>query len=203
MPPRLPDVAVSREYKYMCSDPGQELIRQDIQEHSLNRIVVASCSPLMHEPTFRGALAQGRNQPFLAADGQYPRARFVGAHQQGRGHRQGQGPGPRGRAPRGFHKPLEKRRVEINPNVLVVGGGIAGIHAALTLANSGKHVYLVERQPTIGGHMALLRQDLSHARLRRLHPHAQDDGGAARIPTSRCGPIRKSQRSRAMSATTK
>ncbi len=54
----------------------------------------------------------------------------------------------------GFHKPLEKRRVEINPNVLVVGGGIAGIHAALTVANAGKHVYLVEREPTIGGHMA-------------------------------------------------
>ncbi len=63
---KLPNVAVSREYKYMCSDPGQELIRQDIRDHNLNRVVVASCSPLMHEPTFRGALAKaGINAFFL------------------------------------------------------------------------------------------------------------------------------------------
>src|SRR5271165_1811671 len=61
----LPDVAVAREYKYMCSDPGQELIRRDIREHALNRVVVASCSPLMHEPTFRGALVQAGINPFL------------------------------------------------------------------------------------------------------------------------------------------
>src|SRR5512133_883024 len=61
----LPQVIVSRDYKYMCSDPGQELIRQDIRDLSLNRIVVASCSPLMHEPTFRGALARAGINPFL------------------------------------------------------------------------------------------------------------------------------------------
>src|SRR5271165_6160076 len=62
---KLPGVVVAREYKYMCSDPGQELIRQDIHDHDLNRIVVASCSPLMHEPTFRGALARSGINPFL------------------------------------------------------------------------------------------------------------------------------------------
>ena len=54
----LPGVVLAREYTYMCSDPGQELIKEDIQEHGLNRVVVASCSPLMHEPTFRGACAE-------------------------------------------------------------------------------------------------------------------------------------------------
>ena len=151
---KLPHVAVAREYKYMCSDPGQELIRQDIRDLKLNRVVVASCSPLMHEPTFRGALAKAGINAFLLqmvnirehvswvhtnqADATIKAKDLVRA------------------AVRrvGLHKPLEKRRVEINPNVLVVGGGIAGIHAALTVANSGKHVHLVERQPTIGGHMA-------------------------------------------------
>ena len=151
---KLPHVAVAREYKYMCSDPGQELIRQDIRDLDLNRVVVASCSPLMHEPTFRGALAKAGINAFLLqmvnirehvswvhtnqADATIKAKDLVRA------------------AVRrvGLHKPLEKRRVEINPNVLVVGGGIAGIHAALTVANSGKHVHLVERQPTIGGHMA-------------------------------------------------
>lgn len=61
----LPAVAVAREYKYMCADPGQELIAQDIREHQLNRIVVASCSPLLHEPTFRRVLQRAGINPFF------------------------------------------------------------------------------------------------------------------------------------------
>ena len=77
---KLPGVALSRDYKYMCSDPGQELIQQDIREHKLNRVVVASCSPLLHEHTFRNAVAAGGLNPYLFPDGQHPRARFVGAY---------------------------------------------------------------------------------------------------------------------------
>ena len=75
------------------------------------------------------------------------------------------------------HEPLERQYVDITPRVLVVGGGIAGIQAALTLANAGKQVILVEREPTIGGHMAMFDKTFPDARLRRLHPHAQDDRG--------------------------
>lgn len=150
----LPFVVVSRDYKFMCADPGQELIQKDIEEHKLNRIVVASCSPLLHEHTFRTATAGGGLNPFyfqmanirehvswVSEDKQLATSKSKAALAA---------------AVRrvALHQPLEKQRASFDPNVLVVGGGIAGIHAALVLAESGKHVYLVEREPTIGGHMA-------------------------------------------------
>jgi heterodisulfide reductase subunit A len=150
----MPGVVVSREYKYMCSDPGQELIRQDIEEHKLNRVVVASCSPLLHEETFRGAVAKAGLNPFCF---QMVNIREHDSwvhldHQKATEKAQALVRAAIRRV--ALHKPLEKKRVPINPAVLIVGGGIAGIHAALTLANAGKHVYLVEREPTIGGNMA-------------------------------------------------
>jgi len=151
---KLPGVVVSRDYKYMCSDPGQELIQQDIREHKLNRVVVASCSPLLHEHTFRDAVAAGGLNPFffqmvnirehdswVHTDPAEATAKAKSlAHAAIRRVR--------------FHKALEMTRVPIHPDVLVVGGGITGIHAAITLANAGKKVFLVEREPSIGGHMA-------------------------------------------------
>ena len=101
-----PNVAVAREYKYMCSDPGQDLIRQDIQEHGITRAVVAACSPTMHEPTFRKAAAGCRAQPLPAADGQHPRALLVGDGGPGRGHREGQA---HPRAPRSTACPSTRR----------------------------------------------------------------------------------------------
>ncbi len=151
----LPGVAVSRDYKYMCSDPGQELIQQDIRDHQLTRIVVASCSPLLHEHTFRHAVAQGGLNPYYF--------QMVNIRE----NVSWVNPDPPAATAKAkdllraaiyrvaLHKALEPKQVPINPNVLVVGGGIAGIHAALTLANAGKHVILVEREPTIGGHMAM------------------------------------------------
>lgn len=150
----LPNVVLSRDYKYMCSDPGQELIQKDIKEHNLNRIVVASCSPLLHEHTFRTATEKGGLNAFqfhmvnirehvswVHTDKKYAtdKAKALSRAAIGRVL---------------HHKPLETKQVPIHPEVLVMGGGIAGIHAALTLANAGKKVYLVERDPTIGGHMA-------------------------------------------------
>jgi heterodisulfide reductase subunit A len=150
-----PNVAVAREYKYMCSDPGQELIKQDIEEHGITRAVVAACSPTMHEPTFRKAAQDGGLNPYLlqmanirehcswvTVDGDAATAkakRILGAQIH--------------RLP--FNEALESIEVPVNPNVLVVGGGIAGIEAALRLAQAGKHVYMVEREPSIGGHMAM------------------------------------------------
>ncbi len=151
---KLPYVTVAREYKFMCSDPGQDLIQQDIKEGRINRVVVASCSPLMHEITFRRATEAAGSNPFF-----FHMANI-------REHDSWVTADPRAATDKAkalvaaavrrvyFHESLEKRKVPINPNVLIVGGGIAGIQAALTLADSGKQVYLVEREPSIGGHMA-------------------------------------------------
>jgi len=153
---KLDDVIVAKEYKFMCSDPGQELIKQTIREHGLDRVVVASCSPLMHEPTFRGAAAAAGLNPFffqmsnireqvswvtLRPDDATKKAKALISAAVRRV---------------ALHDPLTKKEVPVRPEVLVVGGGIAGIHAALTYAKSGKKVYLVERQPSIGGHMSQL-----------------------------------------------
>ena len=152
----LNNVVVARHYAYMCSDPGQTLIKDDIKNEVLNRVVVASCSPLMHEPTFRKACADGGLNPFLfqmtnirehcswvttdpvAAT---EKAKYLVAAAVGRVT---------------WQTPLEMRQVAVKQSALVVGGGIAGIEAALRLADSGKHVYLVEREPSIGGHMSRL-----------------------------------------------
>jgi heterodisulfide reductase subunit A len=148
-------VVISQDYKYMCSDPGQELIQKDIKEHSLNRIVVASCSPLLHEHTFRTAVEKGGLNPYyfqmvnIREDVSWVHTDQKAATEKAKDL-------ARAAVQRVFyHKALETKHVKIHPDVLVVGGGIAGIHASLTLANAGKKVYLVERDPTIGGHMAM------------------------------------------------
>jgi heterodisulfide reductase subunit A len=151
-----PNVEVSRDYKFMCSSLGQDLIEDDIKEKGLTRVVVAACSPHMHEPTFRAASERGGLNPFLfemanirehdswatndkEAATQKAKALVNGAIERVV-----------------YHQPLEEIPVEINENTLIVGGGVAGITAALELANAGNHVYLVEREPSIGGHMAQL-----------------------------------------------
>jgi heterodisulfide reductase subunit A len=150
----LPGVTVARAYKYMCSDPGQELIKEDIRANGLERVVVASCSPTLHETTFRRATADGGINPYffhmvnIREQDSWVHTDTVEATAKAKDlvragvHRVR------------FHKPLERSRVPVNPSVMVVGGGIAGIHAALTMANGGRKVYLVEREPSIGGHMA-------------------------------------------------
>jgi len=153
---KQPNVEVAREYKFMCSSLGQELIEQDIKEKGLTRIVVSSCSPHMHEKTFRGACERAGLNPFL-----YEMANIrehdswitddkVAATQKAKAL-------TNAAIERVIHhEPLDVIPVEINPNTLVVGGGIAGITAALELADAGNHVYLVEREPSIGGHMSQL-----------------------------------------------
>ena len=151
---KLPGVAVSRDYKYMCSDPGQELIQRAIKEHGLNRVVVASCSPLLHEHTFRKATERGGLNPFFF--------HMVNLREHDAWvHTDREAATRKAKALThaairrvAHHRALEVKKVPIHADALIVGGGIAGIHAALTLANAGKKVYLVEREPSIGGHMA-------------------------------------------------
>jgi NADH:ubiquinone oxidoreductase subunit E/NAD-dependent dihydropyrimidine dehydrogenase PreA subunit len=150
----LANVVISRDYKYMCSDPGQELIQKDIKELKLNRVVVASCSPLLHEHTFRSAVEAGGLNPFFFHMVNI-REHDSWVHTDREEATEKAKALARAAIARvAFHRALEVKKVPIHPDVLVVGGGIAGIHAALTLANAGKKVHLVEREPSIGGHMA-------------------------------------------------
>ena len=150
----LPGVAVAREYKYMCSDPGQDLIKKDIEEEKLTHVVVSSCSPLMHENTFRRACADAGLNPFLFQMSNI-REQCSWVHKD-RGKATAKAKRLVTAAVRRVkhHKAMEAREVAVRPEALVVGAGIAGIEAALKLADAGKQVYLVEREPSIGGHMA-------------------------------------------------
>ena len=150
----LPNVAIVRDYKYMCSDPGQELIVKDIKEEGINRVVVAACSPTLHEHTFRNVCRRAGLNPFLF---QMANIRELDAWvtENIRDATEKAKAFIRAAVNRvALHEELEVGRAKINPNVLIIGGGIAGISAALVLADAGVKVYLVEKEPTIGGNMA-------------------------------------------------
>jgi heterodisulfide reductase subunit A2 len=150
----LPGVVVSKHYRFMCSDPGQEMIRKDIEEHKLNRVVVAACSPLMHEPTFRKAVeTAGLNRYFFEMANIREQVSWVTIDQNA-ATTKAMALLRAAVARVRFHEPLEMRRVKITRRAMVVGGGIAGIESALQMAEAGFEVYLIEREPTIGGHMA-------------------------------------------------
>ncbi len=152
----LDSVVVARDYKFMCSEPGQNLIKEDIKTLGLNRIVVASCSPTLHEPTFRRVCQEAGINPYLfqMANIREQCSWVTEDHSEATGKAKALVSAAVRRVY--YHQPLEVRQVPINPNTLVVGGGIAGIQAALEIGNSGNKAYLVERTPSIGGHMAQL-----------------------------------------------
>jgi heterodisulfide reductase subunit A len=150
----LPGVAVARTFKFMCSDPGQQLIRDDLVRDELDRVVVASCSPLMHEPTFRKVLEEaGVNPYFFQMANIREQVSWVTEDSEAATTKAKRLLSAAVRRV-ALHDALERRTAPIAPRALVVGGGIAGITAALLLADAGKEVYLVEREPSIGGHMA-------------------------------------------------
>ena len=152
----LDSVVVTRDYKFMCSEPGQDMIKQDIKDLGLNRVVVASCSPYMHEPTFRRVCEQAGLNRYLFQMANIREQCSWATEDSGKATEKAKA--LVGAAVRRvfYHEPLEIREVPVNPNTLVVGGGIAGIQAALEIANSHHKVYLVEREPSIGGHMVQL-----------------------------------------------
>ena len=151
----LPGVVVARDYKYMCSDPGQELIKKDIKELGLTRVVDASCSPRMHEPTFRHACQEaGLNQYLFEQVNIREHCSWVHTDKK-MATEKAKALVSGGVRKVYYHQPLETKEAPVNPNVLVIGGGIAGIQAALEIADGEHQVYLVEREPSIGGHMAM------------------------------------------------
>ncbi|OYD15860.1 disulfide reductase [candidate division WOR-3 bacterium JGI_Cruoil_03_51_56] len=152
----LPNVVVARDNMYMCSDPGQALIRKDIKEHRLDRVVVAACSPRMHEPTFRGAVFGAGMNPYLFEMCNI-REQCSWVHQDREKATQKASDLVRSSVARAaLLEALKERYADVTKAALVLGGGIAGIQASLDIADAGYKVYLVERQPSIGGHMAQL-----------------------------------------------
>jgi len=153
----LPDVVCAVRNKYTCADPGQNEIKDAIREHKLNRVVVASCTPRQHEPTFRQCVLEGGLNPYLMEmanlrehcswvhpgdwEGATNKAKDLVASAVARAR---------------FLEPQEEMTVPVTKAALVIGGGVAGIEAAIELGDAGHQVILVEKQPSIGGIMAQL-----------------------------------------------
>ena len=153
----LPDVVCAVRNKYTCADPGQNEIKDAVREHRLNRVVVASCTPRQHEPTFRQCVLEAGLNPYLMEmanlrehcswvhpgdwEGATDKAKDLVASAVARAR---------------FLQPQEEMSVPVTRRALVIGGGVAGIEAALELAEQGHRVTLVEKQPSIGGIMAQL-----------------------------------------------
>jgi heterodisulfide reductase subunit A2 len=151
---QMPGVAMAKVHTFMCSDPGQQMISEDIAEHGVNRVVVASCTPFLHETTFRGAVERGGMNPFL-----YEHANL--REQCSWAHRHD----PEGATEKAIRmvsaavgkartsKPLDQIRLPNHRTALVVGGGIAGMKAALELTGNGVSVVLVETTKSLGGRL--------------------------------------------------
>ena len=154
---KLPDVTCVVRNKYTCADPGQNEIKDAIHQHRLNRVVIASCTPRQHEPTFRQCVKEAGLNPYLMEmanlrehcswvhpgdwDGATQKAKDLVASAVARAR---------------LLQPQEELTVPVTTRTLVIGGGVAGIEAALELADAGHQVVLVEKQPSIGGIMAQL-----------------------------------------------
>jgi len=152
----LPGVAVARDYEFMCSSLGQEMIKDDIRERGLDRVVVASCSPRMHEPTFQRAVAEAGINPYYFEMANI-REQCSWVHTDRKEATEKAKSLVAAAVSRvRYHQPLSVNTVSINPATLIVGAGITGIQAALELAEANYPVYLVEREPSIGGRMAQL-----------------------------------------------
>jgi len=153
---KLKGVNVAETYEYVCSDPGQEMITKGIKEHGLNRIVVASCSPRMHLDTFRQTVKSAGLNPYFL-DMANIREQCSWVHDDKEAATAKTIDLVRGAVERArYLQPLETKSMLVKQDVLVIGGGVAGIIASIELADKGYQVYLVERSPSIGGHMAQL-----------------------------------------------
>jgi heterodisulfide reductase subunit A len=154
----VPGVVHSVDYKYMCSDPGQSMIKAAIAEHRLTGVVVAACSPRMHEPTFRNAVAEAGLNPYLCEMANL-REHCSWVHAKGEPTTAKAIDLVRVMVEKvKRNQPLQPIQVPVTKRALVLGGGIAGIQAALDIANAGHPVVLVEKSPSIGGHMSQLSE---------------------------------------------
>jgi len=152
----LDDVVVSRDERYVCSDPGQAAIERDIKELGLDRVVISACSPRMHERTFGATLERvGLSRYLLQVANIREGCSWVTGDRVEATEKARALVGAAVLRAR-KHEPLEIKSAPVRPEVLVIGAGIAGLQAALEIADAGRKTYLVERQPHIGGHMTQL-----------------------------------------------
>ncbi len=197
-----PGVTVAKSYKYMCSNPGQEMIVEDIKAEGSGSRGRGRLQPPDARAYVPQSPADGRDQPLLRGDGQHPRAVQLGARRPGGGHGQGAGAHARRQSRRvAYHEPLERRSVDMYPNVLVIGGGVVGMTAALELADGGNRVYLVERQDHLGGNVARVDLTAPYLDSARDMVTALVTTRSSSTRVSRCCWNRKQCRSRASSAT--
>ncbi|MCC7553663.1 MAG: CoB--CoM heterodisulfide reductase iron-sulfur subunit A family protein [Methanobacteriaceae archaeon] len=153
----LPNVVIARDYKYYCSDPGQQIIQKDIKELGINRVVVAACSPRLHEPTFRRCVEEAGLNKFLF---EFANLRehdsWVHMSQPEEATEKAKDLTRMAIAKARLLEPLEASKVDVENTSMVIGGGVAGIQSALDLADMGFKTYMIEKHPTIGGRMGQL-----------------------------------------------
>ena len=151
----LPDVAAAIANRYTCSDPGQEEIKKAIAEHNLDRVVVASCTPRMHEPTFRKAIEEAGLNPYLLEMANIrEHCSWVHLHDKKGATEKAKDLVKMAVARAARLEPQTEAVVPVTKKAMVIGGGIAGIQASLDLAENGYKVYLIEKEPSVGGIMA-------------------------------------------------
>jgi len=150
----LPEVVFATDYQFTCSAPGQDQIKDAIREHNLDGVVVAACSPRMHEPTFRNAVAGAGLNPYLVEMANIREHDSWVATDRDEATRKAVDLVRMKVKKVAKLEPLEEIRLPVTKKALVIGGGVAGIQAALDIANTGIDVLLVEKEPSIGGHMA-------------------------------------------------
>jgi heterodisulfide reductase subunit A len=153
----FPNVVVSSDYPFVCSEPGQEMIRESIEKEGLQRVIIASCTPSLHDELFKDVLRKSHLNPFLLRRvGIREHCSWVGddvARNTEKAIRLIRA----GLYSAAHYVPLEEKMVEVTKSALIVGGGVSGLSAALFLSNMGMHVYLVEKGPVLGGHVRTLK----------------------------------------------
>jgi len=156
---KLPGVVRATDTLYACADSGQNLIKEEILKHNLNRVVVSACSVRMHEPTFRAAVTEAGLNPFLMEMANIrEQCTWAHGHDKAGALAKAKELTAAAVAKAAFLTPLETIKVPVTKRALVIGGGVAGISAALDMADQGIPTLLVEREPTIGGVMAQLNK---------------------------------------------
>jgi len=153
----LDDVVAVVRNKYTCADPGQNEIKKAIRDYQLNRVVVASCTPKIHEPTFRQCVADAGLNPYLYEMANIrEHCSWVHQDEKEKATEKAKDLVRNAVARARVLEPQMEAEVPVTRTALVIGGGVAGIQAALDLADAGHQVYLVEKEPSIGGIMAAL-----------------------------------------------
>ena len=154
---KLPNVVVSVRNRYTCSDPGQQEVKKTIREHNVNRVVVASCTPRLHETTFRTCISEAGLNPYLLDMASLrEHCSWVHLHDKEQATKKAKDIVKISAARAALLQPQKELEIPVTDVALVIGGGVTGIQSALDLADAGHQVYLVEEQASIGGIMAAL-----------------------------------------------